>query len=94
MKTLEFHYIPGDECWIKGQQRVCIIDEITVGKKHNGELDITYTWYNLDYGVDITELWDDGYFGPEDIGKTVFDSYEDYQKAFPEDFEYPEDAWG
>ena len=45
-----------------------------------------YTWCNYDYVPDVTELWDDGEFTPEDIGKTVFDSLEDYEKAFPEEF--------
>lgn len=81
MKTIELSYLPGDTCWVKGQYRECIIDEVIISE--NG---ITYNWYNLDVGVDVTEVWDDGYFTNEDIGKTVFDSLEEYKKAFPEEF--------
>jgi hypothetical protein len=90
MKTIELHFTPGDECYVKGQTRTCYIDQVIISKKNNGEPDITYTWYNLDFGVDVTELWDEGDFSPEDIGKTVFTSIEEYQKACPEDFEVPD----
>ena len=55
-----------------------------------GKINVIYTWYNLDYSPDLTEVWDDGEFTSEDIGKTVFDSLEEYEKAFPEDFQYDE----
>lgn len=83
MKTVEVKYMPGDICWVKGQYRECIIDEVTVSE--NG---IIYNWYNVDVGVDVTEVWDDGYFSSEDLGKTVFDSLEELEKAFPEDFDF------
>ena len=86
MKTVELKYMPGDECWIRGQSRACYIDEITIT-----EYGIGYNWVNYDYGVDVTEVWDDGYFEVDDIGKTVFDSLEELQKAFPEDFKFEED---
>jgi hypothetical protein len=87
MKTVELNYLPGDKCWVKGQRFECIIEDVVIGQ--NG---ITYNWYNLDIGYDTCEVWDDGYFTAEDIGKTVFNSLEDYEKAFPEDFYIPEDA--
>lgn len=85
MKNFELHYQPGDKVWIRGQYRECIIDFIVIDQ--NG---ITYNWYNLDVGVDITEVYDDGYFTVEDIGKTVFNSLREYEEHYPEDFEYPE----
>ena len=85
MKTFELHYQPGDKVWIRGQYRECIIDFIVIDQN-----DITYNWYNLDVGVDITEVYDDGYFTIEDIGKTVFNSLREYEEHYPEDFEYPE----
>lgn len=88
MKQVALKYLPGDECWVRGQDRVCIIENVTIGKDQKGAIEYTYIWYNLDAGVDVTEVWNDGYFGPEDIGKTVFDSYEELIKAFPEDFPY------
>jgi hypothetical protein len=90
MKALDFHYMPGDLCWVRGENRVCYIENITIERGEHGELEATYTWYNLEYGVDVTEVWADGYFMEKDIGKTVFDTYEEYYKAFPEDFDYPE----
>jgi hypothetical protein len=83
MKTVEVRYLPGDTCWVKGQYRECIIESVVLEKGS-----ITYNWYNLDVGYDITEVWDDGYFTSEDIGKTVFDTLEGFEKAFPEDFDF------
>lgn len=54
----------------------------------NAPIDVTYEWYNLDVGPDVTEVWDDGSFTSEDVGKTVFNSLEEYEKAFPEDFDF------
>ena len=85
MKNFELHYQPGDKVWIRGQYRECIIDFIVIDQN-----DITYNWYNLDVGVDITEVYDDGYFTVEDIGKSVFNSLREYEEHYPEDFEYPE----
>jgi hypothetical protein len=83
MKTVEVKYMPGDTCWVKGQYRECIVENVVFEKDG-----ITYNWYNLDIGVDVTEVYDDGYFTKEDIGKTVFDSLEELEKAFPEDFDF------
>ena len=83
MKTVEVKYMPGDTCWVKGQYRECIIESVVLEKDG-----ITYNWYNLDVGYDITEVWDDGYFTGEDIGKIVFDTLEELEKAFPEDFDF------
>ena len=44
-----------------------IITGITIN-----ESGICFEWAQYEYGVDITELWDDGYFDYDDIGKTVF----------------------
>ncbi len=88
MANITLTYLPGEQCWVRGQDRVCIIESISIEKNVQGELEITYNWYNLDFGVDITEVWDDGYFTEKNIGKTVFNSYEELVKAFPEDFEY------
>lgn len=86
MKNFELNYLPGDEVWVAGQTRVSIIDQVILSEAHNGDTEVLYTWCNYDYGPDVTELWDDGEFTPEDIGKTVFDSLEDYERAFPEEF--------
>ena len=82
MKTVELKYMPGDECWVRGQYRACYIDSVVLD-----ETGVTYNWANYDYGVDVTELWDEGYFTNGDIGETVFDSLQDLEMAFPDDFE-------
>ena len=68
MKTVELKYMPGDECWVRGQYRVCCIDSVVLD-----ETGVTYNWANYDYGVDVTELWDEGYFTNGDIGETLND---------------------
>lgn len=42
---------------------------------------VMFTWVQYDVGVDITELWDEGEFDLEDIGKTVFLTHEEAEKA-------------
>ena len=93
MKNIELNYLPGDEVWVRGQYRVCIIENVILNKVGNAPIDVTYEWYNFEVGPDITEVWDDGEFTPEDIGKTVFNSLEEYEKAFPEDFQYQEEQY-
>ena len=90
MKNVDLHFSPGDKCWVRGQPFECIIEDIVLGSEPNGDLNITYNWYNLDIGYDTYEVWDGGYFTDEDIGKTVFSSLEQWEKAFPEDFIIPE----
>ena len=88
MKTVEFKYMPGDECFVRGQDRTCYIESINIT-----EQGVTYFWCNYDYGVDCTEVWDDGCFVPDDVGITVFDSFAELEKAFPNDFGYGYDEY-
>ena len=94
MKKLELAYLPGDEVYIRGQDRTCFSENVNIRKidKADGTFtrEVTYEWYNLDVGVDCTEVWDDGYFTEDAIGKTVFDSMEELEKAWPDyyDFRY------
>lgn len=88
MKTVELNFLPGDKCWVRGQRFECIIESVVI-EEHN---EITYNWYNLDIGYDTCEVWDDGDFTDEDIGKTVFSSLEEWEKTFPEDFTLPDDV--
>ena len=81
MKTVELKYMPGDECWVRGQFRACYIESISLD-----EQGVTYNWVNYEHGVDVTEVWDDGCFTAKAIGTEVFDSLEELEKAFPEDF--------
>ena len=45
---------------------------------------MSFTWVQYDVGVDITELWDEGDFDIEDIGKTVFLTKEEAERALKE----------
>ena len=47
MKTVELKYLPGDECYIRGQDRTCYIENVSIT-----EQGIFYFWYNCDAGVD------------------------------------------
>ena len=92
MKTIDVKYLPGDECYVRGQDRTCYIDNISIRKDDSGNIDITYEWYNLDVGMECTEVWDDGYFDTSDIGVSIFDTYEELARAFPALYHYlPED---
>jgi hypothetical protein len=88
MKTVELKYLPGDECYVRGQDRTCYIENVNITKDNDGNLEIDYIWYNLDIGPDCTEVWDDGYFTAAEIGINVFDSMEELQKAFPKDYDF------
>ena len=39
---------------------------------HIDEQGVSFTWVQYEVGVDIVELWDEGDFNIDDIGKTVF----------------------
>jgi hypothetical protein len=88
MKTVALKYMPGDECYVRGEDRTCYIESI-----HITEQGIMYCWCNYDYGVDCAEVWADGYFEKDDIGVTVFDSMAELEKAFPNDFGYGYDEY-
>lgn len=42
---------------------------------------ISFTWVQYEVGVDITECWDDGEFGIEEIGESVFLTREEAEAA-------------
>lgn len=87
METVTLKYMPGDKCYVYGQNRTCYIESISIT-----EQDIFYFWCNYDVGVDCTEVWDEDCFTAKDIGVTVFDSMEELQKTFSslDDFDYYE----
>ena len=58
------YIIDNDRHWAK-------IDTIRIYDEHNGKQKIVYKWAQYDVGVDITELWDEGEFDSEEIGKTI-----------------------
>lgn len=68
-------YMPDDE-WGRIE---AVVENIEI--THSG---VRYEWVKYDVGVDETEVWDCGTFRDKDIGKTVFLSFEDYEKALAE----------
>lgn len=56
-----------------------IITQIEIDKQG-----IIFYWAQYEYGVDVTELWDDGYFSIDEIGKTVFPIREQAEQAMKE----------
>lgn len=81
MKQVKLEFLPGNECWVRGEYRPCYITRVVLE-----EDEVTYEWANYDRGVDCTELWNDGYFTDEDIDILVFHSLEELEEAYPEDF--------
>ena len=59
-------------------------DSAEIDGIHIDENDIAFSWVQYDVGVDITELWDEGEFDIEEIGKTVFLTPEEAEKALKE----------
>lgn len=51
---------------------------------HIDEQGVHFGWVQYDVGVDITELWDEGEFDIDEIGKTVFLTFEEFEKALAE----------
>ncbi len=47
------------------------IDMIHIYNEHNGSKKIVFEWVQLDVGVDVTEVWDEGEFDIKEIGKTI-----------------------
>ena len=71
----------GDLVYISGHKYVAQIDEVTI----NAMDGITLNWSEYDRGPELTELWDDGWFTPDDIGKTVFLTREEADAALKGD---------
>lgn len=57
------------------------ITEIHCISDGKGGVEILFEWASYDVGVDVTELWDEGDFSIDEIGKTVFLTREEAQKA-------------
>ena len=51
---------------------------------HIDEQGIHFGWVQYDVGVDTIELWDEGEFDIDEIGKTVFLTFEEFEKALAE----------
>lgn len=51
---------------------------------HITDKEIIFEWVQYDRGYELTELWDNGEFTLEDIGKTVFLTREEAEKRLKE----------
>lgn len=59
-------------------------DSAEIDGIHIDENGIAFSWVQYEVGVDITELWDEGEFDIEDIGKTVFLTRKEAEQALKE----------
>lgn len=66
----------GDTVWIKGDRFPAEIERISITE--NG---INFEYVEYEKGFEIIEVWDEGVFDVEDIGKTVFLTYEEAETA-------------
>lgn len=71
----------GDLVYIPGHRLAAQIDEITIDAT-NG---VILCWSEYEAGPELTELWDDGWFTPEDVGRTVFLTREEAEAALKEE---------
>lgn len=67
---------PGDVVWILNHKFAAEIEEIRITKDG-----VFAVWVEHDKGPELTELWDDGEFDIKEIGKTVFLTVEEWEKA-------------
>ena len=66
----------GDTVYIVGENRPAEIEEIRITPRG-----IFFEYVQLDRGYEVTEVWDEGSFCPEDIGKDVFLTIEERNDA-------------
>ena len=71
----------GDRVYISGHRFPAQIEEVVI----NASDGITVNWAEYDRGPEETELWDDGWFTPDDFGKTVFLTREEAEQALAAD---------
>lgn len=67
---------PGQAVWILNHKFAAEIEEICV--REDG---VFAVWTEYERGPELTEVWDDGEFDLEEIGKTVFLTVEEWEKA-------------
>ena len=78
MPTVDAVVLPckvGDTVWIAGDKFPAEIERITIDADG-----ISFEYVEYDRGRELTEVWDDGSFKPEDIGKTVFLTQEEAER--------------
>lgn len=77
-KTIDLPCYVGDTIYltVEDYHDSAVIDGI-----HITEQGIMFTWVQYEVGVDVTECWDEGDFDIDDIGKTVFLTREEAERA-------------
>lgn len=82
-KIVELPCKVGDTVYVTTTNRVTSqIEEIAIIKN-----DIVFRWAQYDESYELTELWDEGEFSIEDIGKTVFLTRESAEAALKKENE-------
>ena len=66
----------GDTVHILGHRFPCEIEKICI--EEDG---LFFEYVEYERSPELTELWDDGTFEPKEIGKTVFLTWEEAEKA-------------
>ena len=83
INSTEFPCKPGDTVYLSNSSRgdlSAYVYDITINE--NG---VWFGWSQEDFGPDGSELWDDGCFELNDIGETVFLTWEEAAKvAYPD----------
>ena len=69
----------GDTVWIKGDRFPAEVAEISLDEEG-----LFFKYVEYDRGHEITEVWDSGFFYADDIGKTVFLTKAEAEKALAE----------
>ena len=69
----------GDAVYVRGEPFPCEIEQITITEDY-----INFEWASFDRSYECTECWDEGVFKLSDIGKTVFLTREEAEKALAE----------
>ena len=69
----------GDTVYVRGESFPCEIEQITITEDY-----INFEWASFDRSYECTECWDEGVFKLSDIGKTVFLTREEAEKALAE----------
>lgn len=87
-RMIELKFEINDIVYIKGERFPCEIDLISLDPQDPETLQ--YSWTSYDRGPEETEVWNDGTFMDDDIGKTVFATYEELAEAYPSEYLVPE----
>ncbi len=78
-KLLHLPCAVGSMVYITGEKYPCEITEVVIDR-----YGIHFNWVSYEKSYELTEAWNDGDFTVDDIGKTVFLTPEEAEKALEE----------